>query len=361
MRPVIDFRPYRATPETLWRPARDGPFEPEYAVPAATFDDLRAIERADERLRSHAIDPVRQRRLVEEALARNAFGTASIEGNPLTEEEVESLLARQPTPDAAVLPDEREILRYADFVARLDAWPVPRPAADVLSLHRALFDGILHDAGAFKERANFIGRRPQYEVVYVPSAPERVVPELDGALAWLHDAHEHPLIKNAIFFHELQAIHPFRDGNGRVGRALSTRLLHHFGYHGVRYALVDHRFNADREAYYGTLAEVERNGWDFTPWVVYMTRVLRETFEDALRRALFQRRLPLELTARQARIAEWFVGAKRAKFADVHAAFPTVAPRTLKRELATLRDAGVLALDGVRKGSVWRGADEYFD
>lgn len=351
----MDFGRFRVTPHTLWRPERDG-FTPTYRVPAATYEDLRAIERADQELRRHQPDAARARRLLEDALTRNAYGTASIEGNPLTLDQVESLLAAPPPQS---LPEEREILNYAAFIERLALAPTPRQPEDVRALHAQLFRDVLPDAGSFKDRPNFVGRRPQLEVVYVPTPPERVEPELQSALAWLHDAPEHPLVRIIVFFHELQGIHPFRDGNGRVGRALTTLLMHQAGYEGVRYALIDYRFNEDRDAYYGTLAEVERRDWDFTPWIEYMARVLRDTFEGAVARFLFDEALPASLNARQRALAQWLARLTRdnpdarVKFADVHAAFPIVADRTLKRDLATLRDEGVLVMEGERKGATY--------
>jgi Fic family protein len=352
----VDFGRFRTTADTVWRPARDG-FSPRYRVEPGVFEDLRAVERADQELRHFQPDAAEARRILEDALSRNAYGTASIEGGPLTLEEVESLLARGPTPDAVDRPEEREILNYARFVEALPRRAPPATVADLRALHRELFAGVLPDAGALKTRPNFIGRRPAYEVVFVPTMPERVEEELAQALAWHRHAPEHPLVKTMVLFHEVQGIHPFRDGNGRAGRALATSLLHHAGYAGVRYALVDYRFNADRDGYYGNLSAVERNGWDYTPWIAYMARVLRETFEDALARFLFERRLPAGLNDRQRQVALWLARldrdkpGRRVKFNDVHAAFPTVAPRTLKRDLATLRDEGVVVLEGERKAA----------
>lgn len=356
MLPDPRFGRFRVTRRTVFRPPRDV-FEPRFDVDQEVHEALRAIERADQELRRFRPDTLHARRLLEDALARNAYGTASIEGNPLTLDEVESLLVRGPTPDARVHPDEREILNYAAFIERLPGRTPPAGPDDVRGLHAELFEHVLPDAGRFKDALNFIGKRPEREVVYVPTPPERVEVELDNALAWLHEAPEHPLVRAMVFFHELQGIHPFRDGNGRIGRAITTLLLHAAGYEGVRYALVDYRFNADRDAYYATLAEVERNGWDYTPWVRYMANVLRATFEGAVHTFLFREGLPEDLRERQVRVAEWFArlpADQPVKFNDVHAAFPTVAVRTLKRDLATLRDAGVLIMEGARKGAVYR-------
>jgi Fic family protein len=354
----IDFGPFRTTDRTIWR-LRAPSFAPKYRLTRRVHDALDAVARADQDLQRFTADDALAYRMMREALTRNAYGTASIEGNPLTLQDVESLLAASPTPDRVAMPDEREILNYAAFVRRLDATPVPRTTADVLALHATLFEGVIEGRGQLKARPNFIGRRETREVIYVATPPEHVEAELDAALAWLHEAEEHPLVKAIVFFHEFQSIHPFADGNGRLGRALTTLLLWQAGYRGVRYAFVDFAFNEDRDAYYARLDDARRGEWDLTPWLEYMALVLRRTFEGAVQRFLFRDGLPENLNERQARVAEWFARidqenrGRRVKFNDVHAAFPQVPRRTLQLDLATLSERGVLHREGERKGTTY--------
>lgn len=357
------FGPYRVTGRTFVRPERPA-FEPEYRLTAAVFEALRAIERADHELRRYSLDAVEARRLLEDALTRNAYGTASIEGNPLSLEDVQSLLARGPTPEALARPEEREILNYAAFMQTLPDRRPPRRLDDLRSLHGTLFEGVLHDAGRFKNRPNFVGTKPAYEVTFIPAEPARVAKELGNALKWLRGADEHPLVRTILFFHEFESIHPFRDGNGRAGRALTTMLLHGFGYPGVRYALVDYEFNRDRDAYYAALAAAEQPRFEYTGWVQYMSAILRRTFEGAVERFAFTRELPRTWNDRQRRLALWFrrlaseAPRRQVKFADVHAAHPSLTERTLKRDLSMLRDAAVLDVEGKRKGTRYRLAGE---
>ncbi len=351
-----EFGPYRVTERTAWRP-EEAPWPPTYSVEPRVHECLREVERADQDLR-RPIGLAEAQRLAERALARNAWGTAGIEGNPMTLAEVESLLARQPTPTSATLPAEREILNTASLLLDLEDWRIPRTVSEVLDLHAFLFDGVLADAGELKRVVNFVGDRGAREVVYVPTPPGRVEEELRDALRWLLYAPEHPMVKAMVFFHELQAIHPFRDGNGRAGRALHAIALHEWGYPGVRLATLDAAFNEDREGYHGALLAAER-GWDRTPWLRYVAGVTRDAFADAVRRALLAGELPPGLNGRQAALAEWFArgGSGRAvKFADAHAAFPHVAERTLKRDLAALREARVVRMQGERKGASYRFA-----
>lgn len=352
----LDLGPFRTTDETVRRPARET-FEPSYELSSAVHEALRAVERADEQLGAVTVDRREARRMVEEALTRNAYGTASIEGNPLTLEDVEKLLERGEIPEAVHRPEEREILNHVAYMEELPDRSAPRTPSQILDLHAELFDGVLEDAGEFKQTPNFIGHRPSYEVRFIPAMPERVEPELANALDWFHDAEEHPLVRVMVFFHEFQSIHPFRDGNGRAGRAIATLQMHELGYEGVRYALVDYEFNEDREGYYEALAAVERQGFDYTPWIAYMSRILEKTFEGALERFHFREGLPDALNQRQVQVALWFASIDRrepgreVKFADVHKAFPHVAERTLKRDLKRLREHDVVVMEGQRRGA----------
>ncbi|HVL47678.1 MAG TPA: Fic family protein [Candidatus Thermoplasmatota archaeon] len=348
--------------ETVWRPVRDA-FEPTYTTTAEILDGLRAIERADHELATSLPgDNGVLARIRRATLQRNAFATASIEGNPLTLAEVESLLAAPATPGGAASADELEILNYAAFMTSPAAERAPRRTADVAEVHARFFDGVFRDAGQFKKDTNFIGSRSDRRVVYVPAAAERVKPELQNALDWLHDATTHPPLARAfLFHHEFESIHPFRDGNGRAGRALTPMILAAFGYPGVAYAPLDYRIYGERKDYFANLAAVERNGFeDYTPWLAYMTRTTRAAYEDAVTLARFHGALPPDLPARQRSVADWFAQLARAsperrvKFADVHRAFPDVPARTLKRDLSALRDGGVLDAQGERRGTSYR-------
>lgn len=360
-RPAVEFGAYAPTEATSWRPVM-ADFLPRYRTTPQVIDALRRIERIDHELGRHPrLAGGLSQRLRRETLARNAYATASIEGNPLTLSQVESLL-RLPSPASAREADELEILNYAGFMTSPAATTAPRATADVLRVHEALFRGVLQDAGSWKRAPNFIGSAATRAVVYVPSMPERVEPELENALRWLHEATSHPpLVRAMLFHHEFESIHPFRDGNGRAGRALTPMILHEFGYAGSALAPIDLIIHERRDAYYGNLALVERNGFqDHTPWLEFMVGVVRDAYEEALASALLQDGLPAGLTWRQRQVVDWFAQLhreapeRRVKFNDVHHAFPEIPERTLKRDLAALRDAGALHAEGVRKGTTYR-------
>lgn len=335
-------------------------FRPRYTVSETAREAILDLERLERDLQQYEADDALARRILRDALARNTYGTASIEGNPMSLQQVESLLQRAPTPDRVEVPDEREILNLAAFLEDLDAHPVPRTCDDVVALHADLFAGVIPEPGRLKQQQNFVGRRHEREVVYVPTEPERVTKELQASLDWFHSSTDHPAVRVAVWFHEFQSIHPFPDGNGRLGRAIAAVMLHHLGYPGVRYAPVDYGFNQDRDAYYAALQDARLADWDLTGWLDFMLLVLRDAYRDAAQRFLFRDRLPVQVADRAARVAEWLARldrgnrGRRVKVNDVQAAFPQVPRRTLQRDLAALVDAGILERLGAGRGAAYR-------
>jgi len=347
-----DFAPYRVTENTARRPA-DG-FQPRFTDSRALQERLRRIERLDQELSIYEGALTTSHLRLRQALAVNSHGTASIEGNPLSLGEVQSLLEHAPNM-VDTLADEREILNWVAFMQELDEHAFPTELEGVKALHAALMAGVLPDAGEFKEGQNFIGNRAG-EVVFITSPAEGVPAELTAALEWLHISPLHPVLRASLFFMEYQGIHPFRDGNGRTGRALFTWYLHQEGYRGIRYALIDAAFNNDRPPYYSTLHEVETNGYDYTPWIFYLTGIMESAYMDAVDAMELDRDHPA-LNDRQRDVVAWFrritaVNPKRrVKFADIHAAFPHIAPRSMQRDLAKIVELDLIGRRGERRGA----------
>ncbi len=332
-------------------------FAPEYVVRREAMEAMRAIERLDAQLEAWSLDEKQKDRLYRDALARNAYATARIEGNPHTLEEVTQILRETTVPTDREAPDEREYLTWRAIVDALDAHPVPVDVAGICKLHAQLFDGVLPERlepGQLKSKANAVGVGGI--PTYIPTAPERVSLELQNALDWFHTSPEHPVVRAAILFHEFEGIHPFLDGNGRLGRLLLMQALHHAGYEHIRWAPLDYAFNADRQTYYGELARVEEAAWDFTSWIDYIAATLQDVYLQATDAFRFQGELP-PMPEGAAELARWLhahAQSKWVRMANIHEAFPAVTSRTLQRYLARLLDAGIIVREGERKGTRYK-------
>lgn len=333
-------------------------FEPTYTVSGDAWDAVRRIERADATLAGIPIADEQRERIYRDALARNAYATARIEGNLHTLQEVTQLLNETLVPTDRQAPDELEYLTWRAVMQDIDGHAVPRTTGDLDHLHAILFTGVLpaeKRPGQLKDRPNVIGN--QHGVTYVPTTPERTPLELQNALDWYHTSPEHPIIRATVLCHEFEAIHPYLDGNGRLGRLLLGLCLYHAGYPHIVYAPVDYAINADRGRYYDELARVEED-WDLSPWIDYLVGLLAEVYEATVDRFRFLQGLD-DLPGDALDVARWLHQHTRrrwVRFGNVHEAFPQISRRTLQRHLARLVERGVLLREGERKATRYRVA-----
>jgi len=171
-------------------------------------------------------------------LRREAILSSRIEGTITTPEQLVLLEAQdEEEPGVAVSGDEdtKEVLNYVRAMQhgleRLRDLPISLPL--IRELHRVLLSGVRgekHEPGEFRRTQNFIGSRGSRsieEARFVPPPVPQMHECLDDLEKYLHDAAvELPiLIQLAVAHYQFEAIHPFRDGNGRVGRLLIPLVL----------------------------------------------------------------------------------------------------------------------------------------
>jgi Fic family protein len=157
-------------------------------------------------------------------------------------------------------------------------------------LHEKLMRGVRGDAatpGEFRTRQNWIGRPGSLlnDASYVPPP----VPEMTAALGdfeiYLHATDDpYPALVRLAFIHyQFEAIHPFVDGNGRIGRLLLALLLVEWGLLPLPVLYLSAFFEKNRNAYYDGLAAVTRSG-EWRAWVMFFLSGMREQSRDAAQR-----------------------------------------------------------------------------
>ncbi|MFQ6012511.1 MAG: Fic family protein [Thermoplasmata archaeon] len=151
--------------------------------------------------------------------ALNTWGTNAIEGNTLTQRDVETLLLEDRSVGNRPLSDVRETIQHGESFRGLpNRVPAPIRMGTALELHEEVFRGIYPDAGTWRRITVFIrGSR------HTPPRPEAVISSMT---AWEREYHQRDVEGEPVFglaawmHHRFESIHPFRDGNGRVGRLL---------------------------------------------------------------------------------------------------------------------------------------------
>jgi Fic family protein len=311
-----------------------------------------------------------------EALIRSAHHSTSIEGNPLSLEEVTDLLeGREVTAHPR---EKREVLNYVEVLDYLDRHYQKRPDKSVTEdaicrLHHLVVHNILpeHEAGRYRQVPVVVAVPATGEIRFRPPDWDQVPSLMADLVAWLNSAQANalvPVLHAGIAHYECVCIHPFVDGNGRTARALATLILYKRGFDTRRFFALEEYYNVDRRSYYEALAAADQSG-DLTEWLEYfvqgiaveMVRLEQRivTLEQIVSRVAATDTAALGLSARQVRALEFLAREPRLTTA-LYCQWNRVSRATAQRDLADLVARGLLQPHGVGRGAsyVLPGADE---
>lgn len=217
---------------------------------------------------------------------REAVLSSQIEG---TQSTLEDLLEVELEPDTRGRHgDVADIVNYVAAMnhglARLGALPLS------LRLIREIHAELLRDGrgsratpGEFRKTQNWIGPKgtPLAQATFVPPPAQAMAEALDNFEKYLHSEQKSPLLLRAGLAHaQFETIHPFLDGNGRVGRLLITFLLVHEGALRAPLLYLSHYLKLHRAEYYDRLMAVRLRG-DWEGWLDFFLRGVAETAEQA--------------------------------------------------------------------------------
>jgi Fic family protein len=330
---------------------------PVFHITNAITDDLSRIDQAKGFLDATKLSEEWIGAMERQALVREAHFTTHIEGSQLTLDQAERLLAGEKIPD--VNPeDERELRNCLDafeFVKQYVTGGAPITERMVLEIHRRLVAGVRGGSaspGEYREKQNYVINSVTRQVIYTPP-PAAEVPELMRELVdWMNTTSEiHPVLKSGVAQFQLVHIHPFRDGNGRTSRLLSTLCLYRAGYDFKRLFTISEFYDRDRPAFYRAIQNVREQNMDMTGWLEYFTRGLATQLVEVKNRGqrVIQTGLIAKkygLTARQQALVGFLLEHGKAYFSDLEAACSGIPRRTLQRDIQGLVNAGVLEANG---------------
>ena len=151
---------------------------------------------------------------------KSITGSLQIEGNSFTEEQVTAILDGK-----RVLGSMKEVEEVRGAIAayeKIDSYDYTK-LSDLLFAHELMMETLLNSAGSF--RSVNVGVYGKDGVSHVAPPPYRVHELMAELFEWLGTTEEHPLIVSCIFHYEFEFIHPFSDGNGRIGRLWQSVIL----------------------------------------------------------------------------------------------------------------------------------------
>lgn len=270
-------------------------FQPQYRITPILLRQAEQVAALRERILAAAVQVPWIPALQKDARIRNAHSSTAIEGNPLTLEQVRAIEEGRDIP-ATAQRARREVANYfagLRFVEK-NAHRKSITHSEVLKLHRILAAEVMDQgtAGQYRKIRVRVGD-------YIPPPPDQVRAMMSDLLFWWNtDAGKvSALLGAAIVHHQFEIIHPFADGNGRVGRMLGLWELYRRGFDNHHIFSIDEFYWEDRPRYYAALERVGQDGGDLTSWLEYCADGLFVTLER-----VWSRIQKLSGTARNAKL-----------------------------------------------------------
>jgi len=218
---------------------------------------------------------------------KEALITSQIEGTQAT---LEDVLAFQAGQKAQRPEDVREVCNYLDALAYARA-ELARPkglplATRLLSqAHHRLMKGVRgadKEPGEIRRSQNWIGGTRPGNARFVPPPPDELPRALSALEKWIHAQDPlPPLVRVGLAHVQFETIHPFLDGNGRIGRLLITLLVEHWGLLKTPLLYLSVAFKRHRQEYYDRLAAVRSHG-DWEGWTRFFLACVTEAAEDGV-------------------------------------------------------------------------------
>lgn len=339
------------------KPDTSSGFQPRFAPTAELLVPARESLRLDGVLDGAVLGPQLHRFLLDWARLRSVYSSSKMEGNPITLADASRVLHQ----GIAEKPNEREVLQLSRAYARIHETKSFHPLTidDVRSYHRDLFRAAPleeGEPGALKDKTNGVYDDALAGYVFEATPPERTEAELQALLEWYYGPGQllDPAISAGLFFVEFQAIHPFLDGNGRIGRLVNQRLLRASGFKNVTLTALDGVLLRRSDTYYKAL-RATNGGENYHVWLRFYVGALRQAYKESVERGDLQPLLDQVGNGCEREILEWALTSGVEWFQ--RGAYPNpkrYADVTLSQALGSLVEQGILERQGETRAARYR-------
>ena len=201
---------------------------------------------------------------------KTLVGTLKIEGIEADEEKVTALLEGK-----RVLATQRELAEIKGAIAlyeNIDKFNYKKEE-DLLKAHKILMQDVLKEAGVYRRKNVGVGN--EKEITHIAPPANNVPTLMNDLFEWLNKTDLHPLIVSSVFHYEFEFIHPFVDGNGRIGRFWQTLIL--YNWKSVfEYLPIESLIYENQDEYYKAIEYSTEIGSSI-PFIEFMLKVILET------------------------------------------------------------------------------------
>ena len=276
---------------------------------------------------------------------KTIHSSLAIEGNTLSEGEVQAVLEGK-----TVIAPLREIQEVRNAIKTYELYPKLDPFSlqDLLLAHRTMMAGLVDEAGIFRKGGVgvFDGDKP----VHIAPQADRVRDLMNDLFVWLENADDHLLIRSCVFHYEFEFIHPFADGNGRIGRLWQSLILGRLNPI-FEHLPVENMVYSNQQAYYNAINKSSYLA-DSGPFIDFMLEEILNALIDHQGKSNSEIADEKGLNYLQERVLGYLradrhiTAAKIAKDLDMSA-------RQIERMLADLKAKGIIRREGANRNGSW--------
>ena len=285
---------------------------------------------------------------------RTIQASLAIEHNSLSMEQVTALLEGK-----RVLAPAKDIQEVRNAIRAYELMPGWHKAniSDLLAAHKTLMIGLVDSPGVL--RSGNVGIYRGTQVVHMAPPATQVPRLIADLLSWLEQTDLHPLIASSVFHYEFEFIHPFADGNGRMGRLWQTLILSQWRQE-LAWLPVETLIHHQQERYYEILGLCDKTS-DCTLFVTWMLQNVVAALKEGLETSFvvseemseeMSEEIDAKLTEQEVSILR-LLTATPDLTARALAEILGISARTVERYLQGLQAKGKLIRTGAKKGGRW--------
>ena len=290
---------------------------------------------------------------------KTIHSSLAIEGNTLTEDEVSDILdGKSVVAPIRQIQEVKNAIKTYELYPTLDAFK----EKDLLKAHGVMMQALVDDAGRY--RRGGVGVFGEEGLVHLAPPADRVPLLMKDLFDWLTFSKDHLLIRSCVFHFEFEFIHPFIDGNGRMGRLWQSLILGKL--HPIfEHLPVENMVYANQQKYYDAIAESTRLGQS-GPFIDFMLGEIYQTLKQHQGEPLPDKvtnevpnKVPNKLIRQHPDISDsaWEIyleiKADAYASAEVIGAKLGLSSRMVRKHVSSLRTAGLIRRVGPNKGGHW--------
>ena len=325
-------------------------YEPPFKITSQIIDLISQISEAVGEINSLENSP-RHLELRKENRIKTIHSSLAIENNSLSLEQITAIIeGKRVLGSPNEIQEVKNALQAYELLLTLN----PYEEKDLLKAHKLMMADLVELNG--KYRKDGVGIFDGNQVVHLAPPADRVPFLMSDLFEWLKNSDVHPLIKSCVFHYEFEFIHPFQDGNGRMGRLWQTVILKEWKSV-FAWLPIETLIKENQVEYYNALnsSDSDANSTNFTVFMLQtILRTIKEIIETEKKITL---KITVKITANQKKILE---AIKQNPFVTQEelSSIVGIAKLNINKNMKKLQEQGIIERVGADKNGKWIVRDE---